>query len=156
MKCFLKHSLSFYVLRLIFFGFMLYLLSVGSGCTWPRDGWFKGMEDKLDKIVVNTEKISVDTKATSKASQETSKDTKAIADNTIKDPEKRKTWKEDRDDLEVWLNERYKVPVHTPAPLDKKPTDWLETLIYILLGISGIGGMAKGANFLYKLPPKVK
>ena len=92
-------------------------------------------------------------KATAKASQEISKDTKAIADNTIKEPEKRDAWKEDRKDLKAWLDERDKVPDHTPAPPDKDAGGLIEILLYILLGMGGLGGMAKGANFLYKLPP---
>jgi len=152
MKCYLILHLS--LQQRLLFAVCLLSFFIMSSCTLPRDGWFKDIEDKLDKIKVSSEKISVDTKATAKASQETSKDTKAIADNTIKDPEKRATWKDDRKDIKIWLDERYKVPDHTPAPEDKNSVNWIETLLYVLLGVSGLGGLGKGARFLYKIKPK--
>jgi hypothetical protein len=112
----------------LFFGLCFALIS---GCTLPSPGHYKRVENKLESIRV--------------ASEKNKENTEALVKNQVKGAERKE-----------WEKAVSGVNPFEQAPKDKNSGDWVETLLYILLGMSGLGGMAKGANFLYKLPPGKK
>lgn len=108
--------------------FFCLLLSVISACTLPSGGYYSRMEDKAENML--------------NVARKNEKNTKLLAENTTDENKKAK-----------WRKEYTEIPDPVKTPKDKNSGDWLETLLYILLGMSGLGGMAKGAHFLYKAKP---
>jgi hypothetical protein len=60
----------------------------------------------------------------------------------------------DKEIIFDWEEELKKIKIPTKSPEDNSSSDWLETLIYILIGMSGLGGVAKGAIHLRNMPTK--
>lgn len=126
MKCYQKIGYLF-IRLLLSVCFCLLILSL-DGCTLASDGWYSRMENKAEMSLFALNKIDENTRAL----------VKNTGNETV---------------INEWKNNLKNVRKPQDAPNDKNSGDWIETLLYILLGASGLGGVAKGANFLYKIKP---
>lgn len=113
----------------IFVSLLLTLIASTSGCTLPSGGYFERNEDLLGSIDNSLKKNETNTKL--------------LAENTTDEKKKAK-----------WRKEHEEIPDPVKAPKDENSGDWIETLLYILLGNSVLGVVAKGGHALYKAKPK--
>lgn len=114
---------------LMFGLFAIFLLVSTSACTFPSEGWYQRMEQNLSD--------------TREAVQKNQENTRLLAKNT--DDEKLKT---------EWEKRLSGIRKSGQAPADKNSEDWVASLLYMVITMLGLGGVAKGAHFLYKIPPR--
>ena len=128
MKCYKKtcYSLWGYLPLLLCLSF---ILMANASCTFPSEGYYARMENKAEMNLFTLKKID--------------ENTRALVLNTGNELE-----------INAWKKRIGQIEKPVQAPGDKNSGNWIETLLYILLGMSGLGGMAKGAGFLYKIKPR--
>jgi len=126
MKCLQKFASGLHIFFSMALPFTLFFLCASlNACTFASDGWHSRMET-----------MAGETLKTARHNQE---NTRALVLATEK-----------KEIIANWEKRKEKIPEPSPVPEDKDGTTLIETLLYILLSMSGLGAVGKGAHALYK------
>jgi len=99
--------------------FCLLFILTSNGCTYPSPGYYERAEKDRQDMVFHIKKNELNTYATAKNTGDA---------NSIKELDKK----------------HGEIPLPREIPKDQNSGDWIETLLYILLGMSGLGGILQG------------